>query len=997
MKKIYFSSLLLPLLICFITTTPLKAQTFKLNDINTSTNSNPSNFQNYYKDKFAYLNGSFYFRADDGIHGGELFRSDVKTGATYLVKDIEPGIASSNIQSITTAGGRLYFFTSPGNTGQQFLWVSDGTDYGTKQITNLPAAQFGNFSFLTDAGGVLYFTYNYYDNTGSYYQLFKVAAGSTNATLVSNIGRYVAKMVSSNGKLFFTADYNSGAGLELYTTDGTAQGTKLLSDINNNPYMGSNPNHLTPLNGLLYFAADDGNGNKLWVSNGTAAGTKLARNNGNIIIAPEYGDGSDYFGNKNGTLFLSGQDIYGPSTGYELCKYNTTDPKAIVTFVKDIVTGNIGSTPRNFATAKSVLYFTADLPNKAAQLWKSDGTAAGTILVKDIDPGQPNSFSSLLNANSTLLFIHYNAATGNTLWKTDGTPKGTLMVKDIDPGPKGGDVTNITHEGNTNLFSANGPAGVELWKTDGTAAGTLLVKDINISSNAGSYPVGFTALNAKTLFIANNGKTNGNIYVDDPSSAAKPILLDSALLGFGVSNKPTAFTIFKNEAYFLDPDLRVWKTNGTKAGTVQLPIPAISNPDSSFITEIVAADNLLYFFSFGFNTSQISLWRTDGTAKGTFTLKSDIPYLFNTYPTAIGNTLYFPTVDNTLGTQLWKTDGTVAGTGVVKTFGDHNPYNSIGYLYNFKNKLYLIATDPLQPANGPFIWTSDGTDKGTVPLGNYSVQQEPFAEANGKLFFYGRDNNNSSFGNELYATNGAPGGEYLVKDINPGWLPSNAFVSPSPLISGNKFLYFVANNDINGTGLWRSDGTDKGTIFLSKAAPGFYREAVSKNDLLYYVADNGEFWISDGTVANTHPLNDAVLTGVTSLRNLAVIGNSLYISGHTDANGDELYIADLAPLSSTGKRAAPLFSIANAGTNEISLKLSPDPVQNILQVNCKGLTQGEAATILIASNTGIIFKTQSSKNLSQGERIDVSLLPRGAYIVKIITANKILVSQFIKL
>ena len=80
------------------------------------------------------------------------------------------------------------------------------------------------------------------------------------------------------------------------------------------------------------------------------------------------------------------------------------------------------------------------------ELWKSDGTAAGTVLVKDILGGSSGSFPSYLtNVNGTLFFGANDGSHGNELWKSDGTAAGTVMVKDIRAGGSASDPWELTN------------------------------------------------------------------------------------------------------------------------------------------------------------------------------------------------------------------------------------------------------------------------------------------------------------------------------------------------------------------------------------------------------------------------------------------------------------------------------------------------------------------------------------------------------------------------
>ena len=177
--------------------------------------------------------------------------------------------------------------------------------------------------------------------------------------------------------------------------------------------------------------------------------------------------------------------------------------------IKDIQPGSIGSLPADLATVGGSVYFKANDGTIGSELWKSDGTLEGTVLVKDIRPGASNSLPRLLsNVGGTLYFSAHDGTNGNELWKSDGTPEGTVLVKDIDPGISSSGSQEFTDVGGTLFFSTNdGTNGYELWKSDGTPEGTVLVKDINPgSASAGvSDPVDVDGILYFTALDPTNG------------------------------------------------------------------------------------------------------------------------------------------------------------------------------------------------------------------------------------------------------------------------------------------------------------------------------------------------------------------------------------------------------------------------------------------------------------------------------------------------------------
>ena len=95
-------------------------------------------------------------------------------------------------------------------------------------------------------------------------------------------------------------------------------------------------------------------------------------------------------------------------------------------------------TPTDLVAVGSELFFAASDGVHGRELWKSNGTAAGTLMVKDIDPGPSGSYPAhLTNVSGTLFFAANDGTHGTELWRSNGTAAGTLMVKDIHPGKEG--------------------------------------------------------------------------------------------------------------------------------------------------------------------------------------------------------------------------------------------------------------------------------------------------------------------------------------------------------------------------------------------------------------------------------------------------------------------------------------------------------------------------------------------------------------------------------
>ena len=193
---------------------------------------------------------------------------------------------------------------------------------------------------------------------------------------------------------------------------------------------------LTNMDGTLYFVANGAStgGGQLWKSDGTEPGTVSIKND--FVFLP---------------LLLSNA-IFGFPTNPNLRHV--------------------------FTNADGALYFSAwdTTANDGFELWKSDGTEAGTHMVKDIRPGPASAMPLMLtDVDGTLYFaVDDGSFNFRELWKSDGTEAGTVLVKDFGPGFSGGTLNYLTNVSGTLFFTANdGVNGQELWKSDGTEAGTV--------------------------------------------------------------------------------------------------------------------------------------------------------------------------------------------------------------------------------------------------------------------------------------------------------------------------------------------------------------------------------------------------------------------------------------------------------------------------------------------------------------------------------------------
>src|SRR5439155_13958521 len=178
------------------------------------------------------------------------------------------------------------------------------------------------------------------------------------------------------------------------------------------------------------------------------------------------------------------------------------------------------------ASSPSIMLLAANDGATGIELWKTDGTANGTSLVKDINPGAGNSFPGAGGTPFPSEFAFFNGAwffsaddgTGPTLWKSDGTQAGTMRVTAALSSPR-----ELTVLGNALYFSADdGLNGRELWKTDVNGS-TVQVKDIapgtvsigGIQVPRSSSPTGLTVFNNTLYFSADDGMSGIELWKSD--------------------------------------------------------------------------------------------------------------------------------------------------------------------------------------------------------------------------------------------------------------------------------------------------------------------------------------------------------------------------------------------------------------------------------------------------------------------------------------------------
>lgn len=467
----------------------------------------------------------------------------------------------------------------------------------------------------------------------------------------------------------FTASL-AETGAELWITDGSEEGTRLLADLRPGA-AGSDPRDGTVAAGRLFFTADDGvHGRELWVTDGTAEGTR----------------------------------------------------------VLDTATGALSGNPENLTVVGDKLFFTADDGVHGRELWVSDGTAAGTRMVRDLRPGAAGSNPEELAAlNGRVHFRAFDAEHGTELWSSDGTFSGTGLFYETEPGaanalardllamPNGSlavtewrygaaELRFLGEDGSAVDFSSFDPrlaaaervsytrteaglfvAASELvdcqetewgvfdtwrtsfWTTDGTAEGTRHLDDMTLGQrwepprDLAAHGDDFVFSTWQYTMRIEEGSPSLLGVVDGATGAVSFIGLqwhDSEAVGRAGEGPDARIIVKVNSDPGWSSGSSIVATDGTPEGTAELH--RLDDDYAMYESAKVAGGHVFFF-------GDDALWSTDGTPGGTTELLPANSYLSTLLGELDGEMLAL-LADGDGSAQLVLSDGTPGGTRSLGEF-----------------------------------------------------------------------------------------------------------------------------------------------------------------------------------------------------------------------------------------------------------------------------------------------------------------------------------------
>lgn len=863
-----------------------------------------------------------YFRADDGIIGPELWKSDGTQQGTSVVKDIRPGAGGSSPESLVDVNGHLYFIANNGTTGKE-VWKSNGTNGGTVLVKDVFPK-----------------------------------GGSSNPAHLTNV----------NGKLFFAANDGSH-GYELWMTDGTAAGTVLVKDIRPESKVGSSPEKFAAVGNTLFFSANDPvNGRELWKSDGTGDGTVLVKD----IRAGTSSSVVDNTVGMNDVLYFTATDGI---SGHELWRSDGTSEGTYL--LKDMTPGGAGSHGEvvfsykmgNFTSINGLLFYTAYKGNDY-YIWKSDGTSEGTVTVEICHGpgiGQPKPQFSLVNGK--IYYFNINETEyywyGLSRMNADGTSPETIYGLSIDAYDYDYPLTAVV--GNNFYFSTRKDyysTGFTIFKT--TEGETRQLSVDTYQGTLGSYPANFTKLNGKVLFSAQDGWTDnlyitdgtpgGTVHLDHPS----PYSYVNGILT--VNNK--AYVSYGNT-------LEIWQTDGTEEGTTLVA-------QDGFLP----ANNMRFVNgSLFYNNVYGELWKINPDTYERTMLRD-----FNAISRSVtlGSALLVSVKTENNGEELWRTNGTTSGTYRFKTIRSLDAYPTwMESSATIRNTHFFIANDGI---HGNELWRTQGTgattymvsdlntSDGNFTVGNYAeFDIAAMAGFRDSLYISAVDNSGRW---SLLKTNGTATGFKKVTNLD-------AVQAMIPVGRSKMLMFVFRNSDRSHVDLWVTDGTSDGTRLINSLGSLYYPSIdyeIVDNEV-YFMLGDGKLWKSDGTECGTY----ATPLEIPTQKEFGLTGDFLIFSADQQPAGYEPHSFNLRHVLSApcdASLSANAFGEAEMyATPESFIRQAPNPFANDFSMTISG-NENETAQVEVYTMAGVAVEKLLDLSCNKEYRLGNSW-KTGMYIIKV--------------
>ncbi len=779
--------------------------------------------------------GTLIVAASSQATGEEIWsRPPGGRGLTRLA-DITPGPTGSRPYALTVWQGECWFLADDTQ-----LWRTDGTPSGTRFVEDL------SVHFRTPQHDVLPVTGAlglWLTTEGA--ELLHRATPNSATTLVTDAGRpvIIARPLGTLGGQLVVSRAGTSSGLEPAVHDPRTGTTTWLGDLAPG-VVSSNPIALAGDSQHIWFSATDPqHGRELWITDGTPGGTRLVAD-----VEPGSASGIDTL--ARAVVTSAGELLFQASNATVGAEAFLSDGTSTGTRpLLDIRPGPGdsragGSGTDTFLSFGNRIWFAATNDQSGNELWSTDGTSGGTRLEFDLRPGPESGVQNLIAPTPAgLLFAGNDGHSGVEPWIFDSVTQtgGQLANLAIDPVNLGsGLAPPLVHDDFAWLVAVTAGRILRPYITRGSLQTTFPLSGFGTTPADLVNPLG--VLDGRGVVFASRLTGGpGEVRLADGISPASTLLAQpsGAQANSGAS---TGGVVLRDRVWFAwnegfgTPSL--WVSDGTPQGTTL----AHGIPQASRFQPHFAHGGLM--FGQGYDPSHAyEPWVSDGTAQGTFRLADVAPGTEHGNPrsfTALGTGVFFIGTSPATGSEPWFSDGTTAGTRMILELVPGPWDETIRSPVNLGDHV-LFASQ--RASSGPWeLWATDGTAAGTqvlatiAPAGSGSIDVQ-LRRAGDRVVVAALMDWPAS---AVWTSDGTPQGTTLSFDTAS--LGATILGGLTVIGDAGDFV-FEATDVVHGRELWASDGTLAGTRIVADSQPGIGNAEPS---LMFRLGDGVLFQADDG-------------------------------------------------------------------------------------------------------------------------------------------------------
>ncbi len=719
----------------------------------------------YIEDRYkpVHINNQFYFSQTDpkDSFGFVLWATDGTVENTRVITNsISMFGVNRNPSNLVNFKDELYYICE-GDSSNYELWKTNGQQDETKRIKIFkPNRYYGKVTGLIVFNDLLYFNGSDSNSSNDVWRSDGTTTGTLPISKTSDIYGPEFKGVLNN-KLFFTV-FGSGRS-NMFYIDGLSGEIEFFLKIDQRPKYEEDFFYIW--NGDAYFPVlDDAYNAHLWTSDGTPEGTVLLSD----IPSIRGNNPRELVGTSTDLAFVVESVLFGPSLWKTKGSRNDTSP----VYFDSCCTGS--SYPEDLTKHDQSLVFIARDYKSGVQLWTLEGKKDPVKITFDAndDYSPLTSYTQILGSTGTRLFyIATDTSNERRLWLKESIS--TQPIRIIPHGQSGYvDLKSFGVSNGIFFYSANDLTGRNNLQVVSSASSIPKSIEIQKHLNTRIRIENITAYNGGILFTLNDFTGNQELWFSDGTSAGTKYLKNLCLSPCYVGQ--VNFTFLHGLAYFVGYNLNgveLWVTDGTLSGT-KIAVDINKGLNSSQLSQLAKYKNQLVFIATD-GSSGPSFYSSNGTPDGTkrhFSLMEIDPKIVSiNLLSATADYLYFSSSDQGVAAKLWQTNMSVETTMMIRDLQGQNGSSLISDYSAYNNQFYFSSE---HIGYGTELFVSDKANGTRLVEDLYEGERgsfpRNFLQMHDKLYFTATDD---QIGTELF---------YISSESKPQVDNNQITVFPNP-------------------------------------------------------------------------------------------------------------------------------------------------------------------------------------------------------------------------